>query len=391
MLMRDIFFQLSVRNVRIHFLRSLLAAVGIVIGVIAIASMGMMGANLQLLLKDELSSNADTIIVEPRGSDDSYVSDMTVNRIKLVAGQNIVVPVYSRMDRIGYGSAVGMAYIHGIDPVKTKEFLPLVDGDYPKSDSNVLIGAGLVTEADIRVGSMIKIGDSESGNQRMVRVSGIIEKRGYSFDLFTDYSVVATERFYENFYSKNGNYDQVNIIAANTDEIPEIVTNLERLLNKNKQSHDRDYRITDSGSQLKDIQDNIGMVSSFVMAMGAITLLVAAISIFNVMMMSVTERIREIGILRSIGTEKIEIRKMFLYEATLIGLSGSVIGAVLSVIFGYIVVALVVRETDYFLSFDSLMYVPAGIIIGLATCILSGIYPAWRASNLDPVEALASE
>lgn len=389
--MRDIFFQLSVRNVRIHFLRSLLAAVGIVIGVIAIASMGMMGANLQLLLKDELSSNADTIIVEPRGSDDSYVSDMTVNRIKLVAGQNIVVPVYSRMDRIGYGSAVGMAYIHGIDPVKTKEFLPLVDGDYPKSDSNVLIGAGLVTEADIRVGSMIKIGDSESGNQRMVRVSGIIEKRGYSFDLFTDYSVVATERFYENFYSKNGNYDQVNIIAANTDEIPEIVTNLERLLNKNKQSHDRDYRITDSGSQLKDIQDNIGMVSSFVMAMGAITLLVAAISIFNVMMMSVTERIREIGILRSIGTEKIEIRKMFLYEATLIGLSGSVIGAVLSVIFGYIVVALVVRETDYFLSFDSLMYVPAGIIIGLATCILSGIYPAWRASNLDPVEALASE
>lgn len=387
----DIFFQLSLRNVRLHFLRSILAAVGIVIGVIAIASMGMMGANLQLLLKDQLSSNADTVIVEPYGSDQEYISDLTLNRIKLVAGQNTVVPVYSTFDTIAYGSEKGKLYVYGIDPEKMRDFLPLIDGEYPKSDNSVLIGEGLLTETDIRKGSVLKIGDSETGKQQSVRVSGIIEKRGYSFDLFTDYSIITTERFYENLYSKDGEYNQVNIIAGDTDEIPGMVANLERLLNKNKRSGDRDYRITDSGSQLEEIQNELGMVSAFVMAMGAITLLVAAISIFNVMMMSVTERIREIGILRSIGTEKTEIRKMFLYEATLIGLSGSVIGAVLSVIFGFIVVALVVGETDYFLTPDSLMYVPAGIVIGLATCILSGIYPAWRASNLDPVEALASE
>lgn len=387
----DIFFQLSLRNVRLHFLRSILAAVGIVIGVIAIASMGMMGANLQLLLKDQLSSNADTVIVEPYGSDQEYISDLTLNRIKLVAGQNTVVPVYSTFDTIAYGSEKGKLYVYGIDPEKMRDFLPLIDGEYPKSDNSVLIGEGLLTETDIRKGSVLKIGDSETGKQQSVRVSGIIEKRGYSFDLFTDYSIITTERFYENLYSKDGEYNQVNIIAGDTDEIPGMVANLERLLNKNKRSGDRDYRITDSGSQLEEIQNELGMVSAFVMAMGAITLLVAAISIFNVMMMSVTERIREIGILRSIGTEKTEIRKMFLYEATLIGLSGSVTGAVLSVIFGFIVVALVVGETDYFLTPDSLMYVPAGIVIGLATCILSGIYPAWRASNLDPVEALASE
>lgn len=387
----DIFFQLSLRNVRLHFLRSILAAVGIVIGVIAIASMGMMGANLQLLLKDQLSSNADTVIVEPYGSDQEYISDLTLNRIKLVAGQNTVVPVYSTFDAIAYGSEKGKLYVYGIDPEKMRDFLPLIDGEYPKSDNSVLIGEGLLTETDIRKGSVLKIGDSETGKQQSVRVSGIIEKRGYSFDLFTDYSIITTERFYENLYSKDGEYNQVNIIAGDTDEIPGMVANLERLLNKNRQSGDRDYRIADSGSQLEEIQNQLGMVSAFVMAMGAITLLVAAISIFNVMMMSVTERIREIGILRSIGTEKTEIRKMFLYEATLIGLSGSIIGAVLSVIFGFIVVVLVVGETDYFLTPDSLMYVPGGIVIGLATCILSGIYPAWRASNLDPVEALASE
>jgi putative ABC transport system permease protein len=390
-LKHDIFFQLSLRNVRLHFLRSILAAVGIVIGVVAIASMGMMGANLQLLLKDQLSSNADTVIVEPYGSDQEYISDLTLNRIKLVAGQNIVVPVYSTFDTIAYGSVKGKLYVYGIDPEKMRDFLPLIDGEYPKSDNSVLIGEGLLTETDIRKGSVLKIGDSETGKQQSVRVSGIIKKRGYSFDLYTDYSIITTERFYENLYSKDGEYNQVNIIAGDTDEIPGMVANLERLLNKNRQSGDRDYRIADSGSQLEEIQNQLGMVSAFVMAMGAITLLVAAISIFNVMMMSVTERIREIGILRSIGTEKTEIRKMFLYEATLIGLSGSIIGAVLSVIFGFIVVVLVVGKTDYFLTPDSLMYVPGGIVIGLATCILSGIYPAWRASNLDPVEALASE
>ena len=79
--------------------------------------------------------------------------------------------------------------------------------------------------------------------------------------------------------------------------------------------------------------------------LGAISLVVAAVSIFNVMIMSVSERVKEIGILRSIGTRKSEIRKMFLYEAIIIGFIGAVIGAVLSIVSGYLTVLAIVGNT----------------------------------------------
>ncbi len=107
--------------------------------------------------------------------------------------------------------------------------------------------------------------------------------------------------------------------------------------------------------------------------------------------MSVTERIREIGILRSIGTQKTEIRKMFIYEAGILGIIGAVIGAVLSLAIGYVVVLAMVGSTDYFFTPGSLLYVPFGMAVGSVICIVSGVYPAWSASNLDPIEALRSE
>lgn len=109
------------------------------------------------------------------------------------------------------------------------------------------------------------------------------------------------------------------------------------------------------------------------------------------MIMSVSERVREIGILRSIGTRKSEIRKMFLYEAAIIGLIGAGIGALLSVVSGYLTVLAIVGNTTYFFTPASLIYVPQGMLVGVATCVLSGLYPAWRAADLDPIEALRAE
>jgi putative ABC transport system permease protein len=109
------------------------------------------------------------------------------------------------------------------------------------------------------------------------------------------------------------------------------------------------------------------------------------------MMMSVTERIREIGILRSIGTQKSEVRKMFLYEAIILGVVGSGIGAIMSLILGWLVVLIMVGSTKYFFTFQSLIYVPMAMLIGMVICIVSGVYPAWRAANLDPIEALRAD
>ena len=127
------------------------------------------------------------------------------------------------------------------------------------------------------------------------------------------------------------------------------------------------------------------------MAIGGISLIVAGVSIFNVMMMSVMERYREIGILRSIGTKKAEVRSMFIYESLILGISGSVTGGILSFIGGYAAIALILHDTSYFFTFSSLIQVPYGMAFGIATSMLSGLYPAWKASELKPIDALRHE
>jgi len=110
-----------------------------------------------------------------------------------------------------------------------------------------------------------------------------------------------------------------------------------------------------------------------------------------VMMMSVTERIREIGIMRSLGTQRSEILKMFVYESAVLGFAGSLIGAIASFGIGYLVVVSLLSSAGHFFEPGSLVYLPAAMLVGTVICIISGLYPAWRASNLDPIEALRAE
>ena len=82
---------------------------------------------------------------------------------------------------------------------------------------------------------------------------------------------------------------------------------------------------------------------------------------------------------------------MFLYEALILGLLGSVVGGAASLVMGYSVVSAMIGTTAYYFLPASMAYIPEGMVVGMAVCLISGLYPAWRASNLDPIEALRSE
>lgn len=409
----DIFFQLSVRSVRLNFLRSILASIGIVIGVVAISTMGMLGTNMQLQVKDQLSSSANTIVITadairmgPPGFSSSSSSDETgikktqLSKIRAAVGTNgTVIPIYSSTTEFTKGNVPARGTIYGMDPDDATEFLTIGNGTNIASINEALVGYTLAETLGIEIGDKIKISSASSGpptaesssaSRASVKVVGIIDTRGTVADsVSTDNGIVVSREWFVAQYGGKDVYDQVNVIVDDTDMITGIEEAIDTRLNTDEKTPA--VRISDASSQLDTISSTLETLTTFVLAIGGISLLVAAVSIFNVMMMSVNERVQEIGILLSIGTETGEVRRMFVYEALILGILGAGIGGVMSLVIGYSVVDAMMGTTEFFFLPDSLIYIPEGMIVGMIVCVISGLYPAWRASNMDPIDALRND
>jgi putative ABC transport system permease protein len=154
---------------------------------------------------------------------------------------------------------------------------------------------------------------------------------------------------------------------------------------------DKIVDVMDTRKTMETIFTAFGQITTFVSAIGGISMIVAGVSILNIMMMSVTERIKEIGIMRSIGAQRKEVMSMFLYEALILGVVGSLIGGVLSLIGGYAISSMMLQTTKYLFVPSSLISIVYGVCFGIVVCLICGIYPAWRAANLNPIDALRHE
>lgn len=385
MIFSGILFELATRNVRLHFLRSLLAAVGIVIGVLAITAMGMMGSTLQLSVSSQLSEGANTLVVYPymTSSSDVGITERQLREIKLSAGTNPVIPIMSGSDRVAVGSKSGYASVYGLDPGDIGEIAEVDRGVSIRGGEGALVGPALAREYDMRVGSRITLG-SEGG--RSLRVVGILKESGFSGAMMTDNAVLVSQNTFNSFYGDKG-YNMVQVVVKDLSSIDRVKESIESKMNRREDT----VVVWDSRAFLDMVNEALGSISLFVMAIGGISLIVAAVSIFNVMLMSVSERIKEIGILRSIGVQKHEISLIFLYEAVILGVAGSFVGALVSLIGGYLLVSFMFGETTFFFAPQTLVYVPVGMGIGIGVCLLSGVYPALRAARLNPIEALAAE
>jgi putative ABC transport system permease protein len=366
---------------------------GIVIGVVAIASMGILGNSLVLSVSESLSQVGDSLIVIPHtggmggfggpglAGGSITISEQNFQEIKRAAAPNPAIPVLSGGDRMEIGSENAVATIYGLDPDDIPILLSLKEGSHLRGTSGCLVGPTFADQYHVKVGSRIVIGDKGT-----LRVTGIIEERGLSFDVNTDSAVVVAQDWFQRSYARN-DFDTVVVKVEDISRIEDIKTAIEKKLN----TRDDIVDVIDTRQTLETINNAFNQISTFVMAIGGISLLVAGVSILNIMMMSVTERIKEIGIMRSIGAQKSEVLLMFLYEALILGVVGSLAGGVLSFLGGYAISSLLLQTTKYLFVPSSLLPVVYGVGFGIAICLICGLYPAWRAANLNPIVALRYE
>ncbi|WP_342679294.1 ABC transporter permease [Methanofollis sp. UBA420] len=396
-----IFLTFAVRNLRRHKARSFLATLGIVIGVFAIASLGVMGNSINLLAAALIADVGDTIIItphtalggagfvgDPRTVVAATIPDADVERIERAAGGNRVIPVLQGAGEITVGSEGGYAQVIGLATDDIPYLLDLEDGNHLRTGSrSALVGTYLAREYDLRAGSRIRLGDEQT------IVSGIIAERGFAFDINPDYAVVIVEERFRSFFPDREGYDYVVIRVADPAEIDGVKEDVDSLLNRRDDVVD----ITDSREALRQMNEIYAAMTRFLLAIGAVSLVIAAVSILNVMIISVTERRREIGVMRSIGALRREILLMFLYEALILGIAGSLIGGAFSFVGGYFISIAAVQVLTAGTTFAegatvfdplSIAYILFAMVFGTVTSMASGLYPAWQASRMKPIEAI---
>ncbi len=375
---------------RLHWFRSLLAVIGIIIGVVAIASMGILGNSLVLAISDSLSTVGDSIIVTPHAGtrmgpsmsgSSELITERKVEQIRRAVVPDTTIPVYSGTARMRIGTEDTVGVVYALKPDDIPILLEVEEGTFLRGSSGAMAGAKFAADNNLKVGSRITIRDKGS-----LRVVGILKERGMGFDINPDYGIVVEDRWYQQAYDQK-DYDMVIVKVKDLARIEQTKEAIEKQLNRRETEVD----VIDTKAILETILTTFGQISTFTTAIGGISLIVAGVSILNIMMMSVTERIKEIGVLRSIGTLRQEVRSMFLFEALILGLIGSVIGGVLSIFGGLAVSLVMLQTTEYLFVPSSLVYIVYGVAFGVGTSLLSGLYPAWKASNLNPIEALRHE
>ena len=362
------------RNLTRTKTRSALAMLGIVIGVVAIASLGVFGATLSQSVTGSIGDIGNQIIVSPASedADPDPLTEREVREIERVSGDATVVPVRQNSSRVSFRGERTRATVYGMaDPAAA---YGAETGRIPSPlRSGALVGSSLSEELEVGVG------DSLTVDNRTFRVLAVLEPTQGFVPVNPDSAVVLPVRDVA-----GEGFTSVVVTAPTGERANETAVAIRAALNEREER----VSIFELGQIVEQIGSVFDAVNLFLVGIGSISLVVAGVSILNVMLMSTIERRGEIGVLRAVGYQQRDVLRIMLAEAVLLGVVGGSVGAVFSLLAGLIIAQLLLGDATAALTVQNAGYIIAAFAFGVVTSVVSGLYPAWKAASEEPVEAL---
>ena len=261
----------------------------------------------------------------------------------------------------------------------------LSQSDLDLSRKVVVLGSDLV--AALFPPSYNPVGETVTMAGVRYKVIGTVKSKGGLFCNQDRYFIIPITTFFERF----GRNRSIHIMVQSRSQenfaaVQDEVTGILRALRDVPPGEDNDFAIFSNESIIRQFNETTYYVKAGTLALAAVALIAAGIGIMNIMLVSVTERTREIGVRKAVGATRSAIVSQFLSEAVVISLLGGAIGILLGLAAG--------NALALALEINPVVEV-VWILVGILACVLIGVcfgtYPAWKASNLDPIDALRYE
>jgi putative ABC transport system permease protein len=388
-------------------LRSSLTMLGIVIGVCAVVLMVALGEGFQTNMKNSF---------ENMGASALYVTSSTDKTVKTLRGLTfedaealadkavapsigVVSPTLTKNVGAFYGNNSITCMCTGVMPVilKIRNYTLatgrfITEQDVDARANVVILGAQAATDL---LGNEPAVGKSIRVEGDKFQVIGTFQRMGgFGGD---SYMLMPLTTMQSKIVGGN-NVQQIAIKAASPDKVDSVISEITSILRVRhfiKSGASDDFQIRDMREILENMQQQLATFSVFLSSIGAISLLVGSIGIMNIMLVSVSERTREIGIRKAIGAKRHDILLQFLIEAAVLSFSGGLIGLLLAVAGTQLMGDITMmgggpNRTPIHAQISPTIVILA-LAVSIGTGLISGTYPATRAARLDPIESLRHE
>lgn len=384
-------------------MRSSLTMLGIVIGVCAVVLLVALGQGFQTSMTqtfNNMGASALYISSAPSRTVVGGIRPLTNEDVtalqdkKLVPAVSIVSPTRTSRGTVSYGNSNASEQTMGILPVITQIRNYQIDKGRFLTDQDVTDRANVVV---LGYQAVIDLFGTQSPIGNYIRISGMkfqVVGTCQKFGGFAGDSYVLMPLTTMQSKITGGDVvQQIGIKATTPDQVDAAIAQATALLRARhfiKTGAADDFSITDMRETLNSMQATLAAFSLFMGAVGAISLLVGGIGIMNIMLVSVTERTREIGIRKAIGAKRRDILIQFLIEAAALSLSGGLIGLGLAMAGAHAMGQVTIGTTQVTPEISASIVIIA-LAVSIGTGLLSGTYPAFRAAKLDPIESLRHE